>query len=145
MDDRGFTLIEVILALFLLGLIAVTFLPLINTALENIRLSNERNQMLLLAETVMEQIKHFNYESSENSYILDMKIVNIIDVFSKTDNINVNLPKDKDKDKWPYVCHIHKKNINDKLWAITITISYNGEKKIKNVVLQTYMEKIEKD
>lgn len=142
MDNRGFTLIEVILALFLLGVIAVTFLPLANTALENLRLINERDNMILLAESIMEQIKNFKFESSENAYIFDMNIADIINRFCETDEMNILLPIHRENSQWNYTCNIYKNNFNERLWNITVTISYDGEKRIKDVVLQAYMEKI---
>jgi len=142
MDNRGFTLIEVILALFLLGVIAVTFLPLANTALENLRLINERDNMILLAESIMEQIKNFKFESSENGYIFDMNIADIINRFCETDEMNILLPIHGENSQWNYTCNIYKNNFNERLWNITVTISYDGEKRIKDVVLQAYMEKI---
>lgn len=145
MDNKGFTLIEVILALFLLGIIVATFLPLINTALVNIKLTNERYHMILLAESIIEQLINFNYEGSENIYILDMKLVDIIDMLCESDEVNISLPKTRKNEQWNYTCNIYKNNFNENLWDITVKISYDGEKRIKDVVLQAYMEKINKN
>jgi len=145
MDSKGFTLIEVILALFLLGIIAVTFLPIVNITLENIRLTNERHQMILLAESVIEQIKCFNYESTKNVYIFDMNLVDIVDAFSVSDEMNITLPMDRGNQRWNYTCNIYKNNVNERIWDITIVVSYDGEKRIKDVVLQAYMEKADKN
>lgn len=145
MDNKGFTLIEVILALFLLGIIVATFLPLINTALVNIKLTNERYHMILLAESIIEQLINFNYEGSENIYILDMKLVDIIDMLCESDEVNISLPKNRKNEQWNYTCNIYKNNFNENLWDITVKISYHGEKRIKDVVLQAYMEKINKN
>lgn len=145
MDNKGFTLIEVILALFLLGIIVATFLPLINTALVNIKLTNERYHMILLAESIIEQLINFNYEGSENIYILDMKLVDIIDMLCESDEVNISLPKTRKNEQGNYTCNIYKNNFNENLWDITVKISYDGEKRIKDVVLQAYMEKINKN
>lgn len=141
MNNKGFTLIEAILGLSLLGIIVVTLLPLINATLENINKSNERMHMVLLAESIMEQIKYFKYDNYQDTYILDVSIADLVGWLSNSDNVNINLPKDKESLKFSYECDIYKTSINDKLWHIKIVICSNREKRIRDVVFQAVIEK----
>ncbi|NLY78198.1 MAG: prepilin-type N-terminal cleavage/methylation domain-containing protein [Tissierellia bacterium] len=143
-NNKGFTLIEVIIGLFLLGIISVTFIPVLNTALVNIRSSNDKVSTILFAESIMEEIKYFNDESSENSYILDTNMAEVMDLLGKSDYVHISLPRNGEEE-WDYKCDIVKQNIDDELWHITITIYSKGKKETKNVVLQAYVEKPERD
>jgi len=60
--EKGFTAIEVIVALALLGIIAVAFLGGLTTASKAIFIADERTTAESLARTEMEYVKSCNYE-----------------------------------------------------------------------------------
>ncbi|MFC1875298.1 prepilin-type N-terminal cleavage/methylation domain-containing protein [Chloroflexota bacterium] len=60
-SERGFGLIEVLMALALLGIIAVTFLAAINVASRAILIADERTTAESLAKSQMEAIKEQDY------------------------------------------------------------------------------------
>jgi len=60
--QRGFTLIEVIIAMALLGIIAIAFLGALATASKAIIIADERATAESLARTEMEYIKNCEYE-----------------------------------------------------------------------------------
>ncbi|MFC2026576.1 prepilin-type N-terminal cleavage/methylation domain-containing protein [Chloroflexota bacterium] len=64
-SERGFGLIEVLMALALLGIIAVTFLAAINVASRAILIADERTTAENLAKSQMESIKGQNYIEDE--------------------------------------------------------------------------------
>jgi prepilin-type N-terminal cleavage/methylation domain-containing protein len=68
--QRGFTLIEVIIALGLLGVIAIAFLGALATASNGIIVSDERATAESLARSEMEYVKSQDYSSAEWSYEL---------------------------------------------------------------------------
>jgi len=140
MNNKGFALIEIMLGLSLLGIIAAIFLPLINTTLGNINKANERIHMVLLAESIMEQMKYFKFDSYQDAYIFDVNIVDLMNWLSNSDDVNINLPENKEGQEFSYTCDIYKSSINDKLWHIKIAVNYNREKKVENVVLQSIIE-----
>jgi len=62
-NSEGMTLIEVIIALAILGLVAVTFLVGLSTALKATSLADERATAQSLAQSQMEYVKSQNYSS----------------------------------------------------------------------------------
>lgn len=66
--QRGFTLIEVIIATALLGLIAIAFLGALATASNAIIISDERTTAESLARSQMEYAKNQNYSDNQWSY-----------------------------------------------------------------------------
>jgi prepilin-type N-terminal cleavage/methylation domain-containing protein len=61
-SEKGFTLIEVLLALALLGMIATTFLMAISTAAKAIMIADERTIAESLARSQMEYVKEQDYK-----------------------------------------------------------------------------------
>jgi prepilin-type N-terminal cleavage/methylation domain-containing protein len=70
--QRGFTLIEVIIALGLLGVIGIAFLGALATASSGIIVSDERATAESLARSEMEYVKSQEYSSAEWSYELPL-------------------------------------------------------------------------
>jgi len=64
-NEKGFGLIEVLMALALLGIIAVTFLAAINVASRAILIADERTTAESLAKSQMEYIKEQEYIEDE--------------------------------------------------------------------------------
>jgi prepilin-type N-terminal cleavage/methylation domain-containing protein len=63
-NEKGFTLIEVLVALGLLGIIAVAFLTGIATSSKAILIANERTIAESLARSQMEYVKELDYATS---------------------------------------------------------------------------------
>jgi len=61
--ERGFTLIEVLISLAILGVIAVAFLGALGTASKGLVITDERQTAQNLAEAQMEYIKQQNYKT----------------------------------------------------------------------------------
>ena len=57
MKRRGFTLIEVIVGLFLLGLVSTVGFPIIQNSIENYNRVKERQHMYYLCEMVVERLR----------------------------------------------------------------------------------------
>jgi len=66
--QRGFTLIEVIIALALLGIIAIAFLGALATASTAIIIADERTTAESLARSQMEYVKSQDYSDNQWSY-----------------------------------------------------------------------------
>jgi len=61
-SSRGFSLIEVIIALAILGIIAVAFLSGLSTSLKAVLISDERSTAQALAQGQMEYVKSQDYD-----------------------------------------------------------------------------------
>ena len=64
-SERGFSLVEVLVALALLGIIAVTFLMAINVASRAILIADERTSAETLAKSQMEHIMNQPYNEAD--------------------------------------------------------------------------------
>jgi hypothetical protein len=141
MDRKGFLLIEVLMGLFLLGLITVTCLPILNTALNNIILVKEKMDMLFFAESTIEQLKSFNYDlTNRDEYLFDMQLRDLIDILKEEDTVTITLPLNIEDDFYPYRCTIYKENDSKNLWKIcTEVFPFDNNKKISNIKVVTIM------
>jgi len=67
-SEKGFTLVETIIALLLLGIVAVAFLGGLSTASKAIFIADERATAESLARTQMEYVKNLPYDDDATSY-----------------------------------------------------------------------------
>ena len=65
-NEKGFTLIEVIIAMALLGIIAIAFLGALATASNAIIIADERATAESLARSQMEYVKNQDYDGVNN-------------------------------------------------------------------------------
>ena len=65
-NEKGFTLIEVMIAIALLGIIAVAFLGALATASRALVIADERTTAESLARSQMEYVKNQNYDATNN-------------------------------------------------------------------------------
>ena len=64
--ERGFSFIEVVIALSVLGIIAVGFLSALGTSTKTLMIADERETANNLAEAQMENVKKQAYDSDNN-------------------------------------------------------------------------------
>ena len=85
MKRKGFTLIEVIMGLFLIGLIATILMPIVQNSIGNYNKVKERQQMLYLCEMVVERLRA--KDSNLDSIFQDLEDNNqiIISTIGETD------------------------------------------------------------
>lgn len=125
MGKKGFTLIESIIGLFLLGLIAVTTLPIINSSFITLRNHDTKLQMVYTGEMVIEKIKAFNMESNSDVLIYDTTVYELIQLFRSNDSIEVKLPKNDNNEKFSLT--IIKNQKSDYLWMLSVYVYDNKE------------------
>ena len=65
-NEKGFTFIEVIIAITLLGIIGLAFLGALSTASKALFVADERATAESLARSHMEYVKKQNYDESDN-------------------------------------------------------------------------------
>jgi Tfp pilus assembly protein PilV len=70
-DSRGQLLIEILIALALMGIIAVVFIGAMYTALQSARIADERSIALTLATSEIEYVKQQPYSDSDWAYTID--------------------------------------------------------------------------
>lgn len=138
MGRKGFTLMEVLIGLFLLGLISVTILPIINSSLINLSKNNIRMEMNYIGEVVVERIKAFNEDETLDLYLYDTNVFEIIDLFRKNDNAQFNLSKENNG--IDYLINIIKSQESDKLWKIAVYVYHDREESnINHVEYKAYL------
>lgn len=128
MKNKGFTLIETIMTLFLLGLVSITVLNLLHTTFMLEDRNNRKLEMLNVGEMVIEKLKAFNYDSENELYIYETKVADIIDMFNieKDKSLIISSNTEYISD---YKIEISKQEKVKKLWEICVIVSSNkGEK-----------------
>lgn len=134
---KGFTLIEVIMGLFLLGLITVTVLPLVNGIFFNFQKQKDKYNMIYTAEMAIEKIKAYDCDVDLNNiFIYDVDVGQLIQEFKSNDYVEINL----DSEDYEYPVKIIKDNKSDSLWIIRVQVYKNGGK-LDNVELKAYVPK----
>jgi len=133
---NGFLFVEIIMGLFLIGIIAVTCLPLISTSIDNMRLARIKAEMIFLAESAMERILNYDPKHENNDYIFDISLCELIRVLATNENTVVDLPLNDES--CDYRLRICKCSLNDKLWEIHLELSSVKEGgKIEDIILRS--------
>ena len=69
--SRGAILIEVLIALAILGLVSTTFIGAMYTSLQSSRIADERSISLTLAKSQIEYVRNQGYSDSDWAYTVD--------------------------------------------------------------------------
>lgn len=138
MKRQGFTLIEVMLSLVLLGIISVIVLPSVQGSYDNIMTSRRKSEMIYLGESTIEKIKGFK-ENSSSMDVYDMSVEDIIDSFKLSNKVDISLPKAKSSEK--YIIEISKDIRGEYLWVVDVNVIYNAKKRDINVKFKAYLPK----
>ena len=115
-DERGFTLLEVLVALGILAAVAVAFLMGMTTSSKAVMISQESVAAESLAKSQMEVIKNWEYDETNNPpYYEDAKLTNIPDGY----DINIAAVRLDPKDDGF--------ETDDGLQEITVTVTHDVE------------------
>lgn len=109
MKNKGFILLEIMVGLFLIGLISMTCLPILNLSKCNFNKIKEKNEMIYIGEMVIEKLK--TKDEISLSFLRELESHEIVEY---TDN-------DIDSDK--YICTINKISDNGKFIEIRVKVS----------------------
>lgn len=141
MNKKGFLLVEILMGLFLLGLITVSCLPILNTALRNLQLSKDKMEMIYIAESAIEQLKSFDYNSTQkDEYLFDIQLIELADSLMDEEQVTIVLPLNTDNSQWKYLCTIHKEKDFSELWKISVEVSpIDKEQRLKDVTIVAFM------
>lgn len=108
MNRRGFYLIEVLMGICLIGLIAVTALPIVTFSYSNFNRVKIRSEMCFIGELAIEKLK------SNNSNVVDY-----INQLEYEDSIEYT---DESFDKKKYICTIYKVANHPRVMDIKIKV-----------------------
>ena len=128
-NQKGFTLIEIMLALVILGMMAISFLAFFGNSLTNIFQIRARKEALALATNKM-----------ENIYALQPVDLSINENYEFMEDLltaeNYVVKYDDENDLYKLYAQSHKQGIiciekNDQGFKVSIEINYRKEKTIK--------------
>lgn len=137
MGKKGFALVEVLLSLFLLGIISVTVLPIVSSSLNNINKNKIKMEMNYIGEMAIERMKSYNEESSAELYIFDKKVSEIIELFRNTGSSEINILGKVENEK--YLLRITKDQRSNILWNISVYVYHDKEgSNLSHVEYKTY-------
>lgn len=138
MIKKGFTLIEAITGLALLGLISVMILPIISTSFMIFNNHKTKLEMMYLGETTVEKIKAFDINANSDVMIYDTEMSKIIDLFKSNEMVEITIPKKEKSEK--YLIKILKQNKSNTLWMIHVYVYQNKEKEsVSDVEYKAYL------
>lgn len=137
---RGFTLIESLMGLSLLGLISVIILPIVNSSFLIFNNHNIKLEMMYIGEMTVEKIKAFDIDSASSDYIYDTQVTEIIDLFKDNSNAEITIPKNQNNEK--YLIKVIKKDKSESLWIIQVLVYQNKKGgSISHVEYKAYLPK----
>ncbi|MFA5577009.1 MAG: type II secretion system protein [Tissierellaceae bacterium] len=135
MTRRGFTLIEVMMGLFLLGLVSLTVIPILNTSFMNMNRQKERADMIYTAEMVIERLKAYEGDSTDGLYVLDREVGDIIQLLRTDGQVEIEIGG---TDKYPV--RIVKEDKSKLLWTIDVFVYNRDWSNGKHVEVMAYLQ-----
>lgn len=137
---RGFTLIETLMGLSLLGLISVIILPIVNSSFLIFNNHNIKLEMIYAGERTIEKIKAFDINIGSSDEIYDTQVSEIIDLFKANNTVEIIIPKKENSEK--YFIKIIKKDKSEGLWMINVYVYQNKKGgSIGHVEYKAYLPK----
>ncbi len=124
MKRRGFTLVETVIALVILGIVSMSVVSLTATA-SIMMAKNKRDQdMIAIAGSVIENIRAYNPESKRDLFVIDKNVKDIIQTFNRDSNSSIDFSS-KSEYQDEYNINISKEDRSESLWKICVTVSYD--------------------
>lgn len=123
MKTKGFTLIETLVGLFIIGIISVTILPIINISLLRLANMSIRMDMIYKSESIIEAIKAYNIESSEETFVCGESVSHIVNYLNSDENVEMEFLSKDDGEK--YKVYIVKTKKSNNLWNINLYMDEN--------------------
>lgn len=137
MGRKGFTLVEALLGLCLLGIISVTVLPIVTSSLNNLSKNKIKMEMNYMGEMAIERIKSYNEESSRELYIFDEKVSRVIDLFRSPGPNEIDISGKGESGN--YLMKIIKDQRSNVLWDISVYVYHDEEgSNLSHVEYKTY-------
>ena len=125
---KGFLFIEVLVGLFILGLVAVTCLPILNLSLNNFTRIKDKSEMHYIGEMVLEKFK------SKDDYIVDlMAQLETVDAVDYSDN-------SFDSDK--YSCQLVRLKSTHKLLEFKVIVNKQDQENNSYVEYKASIPKV---
>lgn len=140
MKKKGFTLIETIISLVILGLVCIIVLSLIqNASLTSTK--NDRNiEMLNIGEMVIENLSAFKYENESELYVFGNNLENIIESLNNEESCSLDISSGSEYSE-EYNINISKEERSEKLWKIYVTVSYDKGERHDEIKYTTFITK----
>ena len=135
MKRKGFTLVELVMGLMILGLVSVTTLPIISQSFINFAKQRTRTEMVFICEMVMESLKAYSPSSSDDFLILNKPVREIIESFQPEGPSRLEILDENHR------LVIEKDNKSDLVWHIVVRV-YDLRGREKHVELEAYIPKI---
>ncbi len=140
MNKKGFSLIEVLLGLFLLGLISVSILPVLTSTVINMNKNKIKLEMNYIGEMALEKIKSYDEENFLDDFIFNEKTLDLIELFKKQENSKITLKESLNGEN--YLLEISKEERSNKLWLIKVCVYHDREgSNVKDVEYKNYIIK----
>lgn len=140
MYRKGFTLMETILGLFILGLIGITTLTIVNSSFISLRNQEIKLEMMYIGEMAIERIKAYKEENDTDLFIYDLSVSDLIQSFRLNDSFEVNLNNIGKNEE--FSLKIIKSEKSSSVWILSVYVYCHKEgSNISNVEYKAYLPK----
>jgi len=129
-SSRGFTLIEVVIAIALIGIIAVAVLSALSTASISLIIADKRATAESLARSQMEYVKNQDYIDYSESGHEDYDVICVVIMVCPEDYTVEVVAEPIDPDTYqpyPYIEGEGRFQQDDGIQKITVIVSYDGK------------------
>ena len=120
MKRQGLTLIEVVLAIFILGIVCTAVFPSLQSLYYILSKNDRYLVMMASAEMAVEKLRAYDPETSEDLLIYQRNVGDIMEELSSAKDLTVTL---NDIENPACSLRINKKEKTKKLWEISTTVS----------------------
>lgn len=140
MNNKGFSLINALVGVFLLGIIFVTIIPILTSAYINISRNQIKMEMNYIGEMALEKIKSFDENNSSEVFIFDKRVSDIVNLFKIQNTSEITLKEKIDGEN--YCLRIIKEDKKSGLWLIQSFVYHDKEgSKLPYVEYRAYIPK----
>lgn len=115
MNNKGFSLIEIVLSLFLLALVVVCLLPIFGQAVSYFSIAKDKTEMIYIGEMIFERLK------SKDDYAKDL--LNTLSSQNKTNFIDLD---EEILDR--FQCVVENIGTDEYIWQIKVTVTSKKNK-----------------
>lgn len=140
MKKSGFTLIELIISLSILGIVTITIVPLVNSQYNLFNRQKTKAEMIYTCESIIEKLKAYDNNNVNNIRICEIELSYIFELFNLQEKVEIDLEDNSNDIK--YLINIRKEEKSKELWILYVSVNHNNDKRgVDGVTYKAYIPK----
>lgn len=118
MNKNGYILLDIVVGTFLIGLISITFFPMIVSSFNNFNIIKNKSEMIYIGEMVIERLK--------TDKDLSAQIIPILENQNSLDFNHILIDEN-------YICNLNRIKSTDRFMDIKVSVSRKNQENSYNV------------